>query len=92
MCCQHQPSFAKLYTCHYSIEEQDGTVLDMAETLSTMRIAEYVRRSPNATVTLCFEGEAITLPLYALRRRNAVVAELPGAPPSAYRENAPHHV
>lgn len=92
MCCQHRPSFAKENNYHYSIEEQDGTVLDMAETLSTMRITEYVRRSPNASVTLCFEGEAITLPLYALRRRNAVVAELPGAPPPAYREKAPQHV
>ncbi|KAI7868982.1 hypothetical protein BDF14DRAFT_1709220, partial [Spinellus fusiger] len=43
-------------------------------------VAEWLQRSPNAKATLMLDGDRIDLPVYALRRRNAVVADLPDAP------------
>lgn len=49
--------------------------------LSAACIAQWVQRRPSAQATLTLDGgDTVNLPVYALRRRNAVVANLPDAP------------
>ncbi|KAI7901831.1 uncharacterized protein BX663DRAFT_512547 [Cokeromyces recurvatus] len=72
-------------TCSYIHSIQDGdTVLEEAnsEILSTASINEWLQKSPRARATLVMfdDDTSIELPVYALRRRNAIVAELPDAP------------
>ncbi|KAI8150078.1 hypothetical protein BJV82DRAFT_585741 [Fennellomyces sp. T-0311] len=66
----------------YSIQDTNGTILVTAsEYLSTASIAQWLQQSPNATATLTLDGgDTIDLPVYALRRRNGVVANHPEAP------------
>ncbi|KAJ8661993.1 hypothetical protein O0I10_002324 [Lichtheimia ornata] len=66
----------------YCILDHDGTVIASAtDYVPTTSINEWLQRSPNATATLTlFDGDTIDLPVYTLRRRNAVVANLPDAP------------
>lgn len=68
--------------CRYSIHD-GGQVLVSATTdyLSVACIQQWLQSNPNATATLIWdEGDTIDLPVYALRRRNAVVLTLPEAP------------
>ncbi|ORY97258.1 hypothetical protein BCR43DRAFT_489482 [Syncephalastrum racemosum] len=65
----------------FSIQEGD-IVLDTAmRCLSAACIAQWLQKSPTAKATLTMnDGDTIDVPVYALRRRNAVVANLPDAP------------
>lgn len=72
-------------TCAYIRSIQDGdTILEEAnsEFLSTSSINEWLQKSPRAkaTLTMFDDDTSIELPVYALRRRNAIVADLPDAP------------
>ncbi|KAI7901493.1 uncharacterized protein BX663DRAFT_553282 [Cokeromyces recurvatus] len=75
------PSY--LYNHRFSIqivdqENNDKTVL---QHLSAACIAQWVQQKPNAKATMTLDnGDTVNLPVYALRRRNAVVAQLPDAP------------
>ncbi|KAI9493646.1 hypothetical protein BDB00DRAFT_736685, partial [Zychaea mexicana] len=66
----------------YSIQDSNGTILATAsDYLSAASITQWLQQSPHATATLTLDGgDTIDLPVYALRRRNAVVATLPDAP------------
>lgn len=66
----------------YCILDHDGTVIASAtDYVPTTSINEWLQRSPNAKATLTlYDGDTIDLPVYTLRRRNAVVANLPDAP------------
>ncbi|KAI8374355.1 uncharacterized protein BYT42DRAFT_576068 [Radiomyces spectabilis] len=70
------------YTQPYQCSIQDGDrVLESAvQYLSAACIAQWLQQSPSAKATLTLDGDTIDLPVYALRRRNAVVADLPDAP------------
>ncbi|CEP09282.1 hypothetical protein [Parasitella parasitica] len=49
--------------------------------LSAACIAQWAQRKPSAQATMTLDdGNTINLPVFALRRRNAVVAYLPDAP------------
>lgn len=49
--------------------------------LTAACIEQLVQRKPSASATMTLDdGATINLPVYALRRRNAVVAQLPDAP------------
>ncbi|KAI8393747.1 uncharacterized protein BYT42DRAFT_483452, partial [Radiomyces spectabilis] len=50
------------------------------ESMSAACIAGWLQRNPTAKASLTLDGETIDLPVYTLRRRNAVVADLPDAP------------
>ncbi|KAI9245341.1 hypothetical protein BDA99DRAFT_528115 [Phascolomyces articulosus] len=67
---------------HYSIQDNNGAILATAsEYLSSASIAQWLQQCPTASATLTLEGgDTIDLPVYALRRRNAVVANLPDSP------------
>ncbi|KAI9478819.1 MAG: hypothetical protein EXX96DRAFT_572386 [Benjaminiella poitrasii] len=72
-------------TCSYIHYIQDGdTILEEAssELLSTASINEWLQKSPRAKATLVMfdDDTSIEIPVYTLRRRNAIVAELPDAP------------
>ena len=64
------------------IADQENTRLESAvQYLSAACIAQWVQQSPSAKATLTLDGgDTVNLPIYALRRRNAVVANLPDAP------------
>ncbi|KAI7869156.1 hypothetical protein BDF14DRAFT_1785387 [Spinellus fusiger] len=65
---------------HYSIHGGDDVLHSSFEYMSASNIAEWLTQFPNAVATLTLDGDTIDLPVYALRRRNAIVASLPGAP------------
>ncbi|KAL9546784.1 hypothetical protein MBANPS3_006492 [Mucor bainieri] len=72
-------------TCSYMRSIQDGdTILEEpnSEFLSTFSINEWLQKSPRAKATLVMfdDDTSIELPVYALRRRNAIVADLPDSP------------
>lgn len=69
-------------TCTYSIQDGDCPMVLEATSLSSSLINEWLQKSPKAKATLfLFEDDtSIELPVYALRRRNAIVARLPDAP------------
>ncbi|KAG0744260.1 hypothetical protein G6F57_000560 [Rhizopus arrhizus] len=70
-------------TCAYVHSIQDGeTILEQSsgEYLSSSYVAEWLEKSPRARATLTLFDETIELPMYTLRRRNAIVADLPEAP------------
>ncbi|KAL0075749.1 hypothetical protein F4703DRAFT_1934817 [Phycomyces blakesleeanus] len=70
--------------CSYQCSIQDGdTVLEAAQYFSAACVTEWLQRNPSAKATLMLDGDRIDLPVYALRRRNAVVADLPDAPIAA---------
>lgn len=76
------PSF---YNHRLSIisENSDNSSLESAavQYLSAACIAEWAQRRPSTKATLTLDGgDTVNLPIYALRRRNAVVANLPDAP------------
>jgi hypothetical protein len=49
--------------------------------LSAACIAQLAQNKPSAKATMTLDdGHTVNLPVYALRRRNAVVAQLPDAP------------
>ena len=66
----------------YSIQDSHGTVLATAsEYLSSASIEQWLQQCPTASATLTLDGgDTIDVPVYALRRRNAVVANLPDSP------------
>jgi hypothetical protein len=72
-------------TCPYMHSIQDGDII-LEETnsdfLSCSSIEEWLQKSPHAQVTLTMfdDHSSIELPVYTLRRRNAIVANLPDAP------------
>ncbi|KAI8068901.1 hypothetical protein BDF21DRAFT_345225 [Thamnidium elegans] len=63
-------------------DNEDQTSLESAvQYLSAACIAQWVQQRPSAKATLTLDGgDTVNLPVYALRRRNAVVANLPDAP------------
>ncbi|KAI8375157.1 hypothetical protein BD560DRAFT_392877 [Blakeslea trispora] len=64
------------YNHRFSVKT-DEQVLQL---LSAACIAEWVRQKPSANAIMTMDdGESIHLPVFALRRRNAVVAPLPDA-------------
>lgn len=72
-------------TCAYLRSIQDGDlILEEASSdfLSTTSINEWLQKSPRAKAKLVLfdDEDTIELPMYALRRRNAIVAYLPDAP------------
>jgi hypothetical protein len=70
-------------TYAYSIQEGDTFFEEANPHLySASSINEWLHRSPYAKATMSlYDGdETIELPMYTLRRRNAIVAELPEAP------------
>ncbi|KAI9033705.1 hypothetical protein CLU79DRAFT_692071 [Phycomyces nitens] len=76
-----EPTLYTYPTYHYSIHDGDDVILESAEDcLSASCVAEWLGRFPSATATLTLDGDTIDIPVYALRRRNAVVAALPDAP------------
>jgi hypothetical protein len=63
------------------IQDGDQILESAGQHLSAACIAQWVQRRPSATAVLTLEGgDEIRLPVYALRRRDAVVADLPDAP------------
>lgn len=65
------------YSHRFSIQ----TDKEVLEYLSAACIAQWVQHKPSAKATMTLDdGNTIKLPVYALRRRNAVVAQLPDAP------------
>ncbi|GAA5799226.1 hypothetical protein HPULCUR_004636 [Helicostylum pulchrum] len=70
------------YNHRLSIMPEDQTSLESAvQYLSAACIAQWVQQRPSAKATLTLDGgDTVNLPVYALRRRNAVVANLPDAP------------
>lgn len=72
-------------TCSYMRSIQDGDIIleeANSDFLSSSSIAEWLQKSPRAkaTLTMFDDDISIELPVYALRRRNAIVADLPDAP------------
>lgn len=72
-------------TCSYTRSIQDGdTILEEpnSEFLTSSSILEWLQKSPRAkaTLTMMDDDTSIELPVYTLRRRNAIVADLPDAP------------
>jgi hypothetical protein len=63
-------------TCAYFHSIEDGDML--LEEVSMSSINDWLQKSPSETPTL--DDTSIEIPVYALRRRNAVVADLPNAP------------
>jgi hypothetical protein len=65
-----------------SENENGSNSLDSAvQYLSAACIAQWVQQRPSAQATLTLDGgDTVNLPVYALRRRNAVVENLPDAP------------
>ncbi|KAF7720776.1 hypothetical protein EC973_006087, partial [Apophysomyces ossiformis] len=63
-------SFACPY--EYSIQDGDNVLESAVHYLSAACIAEWLQRSPSAKAILTLDGDTINLPVYALRRRNAV--------------------
>ncbi|KAI9355157.1 hypothetical protein BD770DRAFT_391302 [Pilaira anomala] len=63
-------------------DNEDQSSLESAvQYLSAACIAQWVQQRPSAKATLTLDGgDTVNLPIYALRRRNAVVANLPDAP------------
>lgn len=67
------------YRC--SIQDGDRVLEEAVQYLSAAYIAQWLQKSPTAKATLVMvDGDTIDVPVYALRRRNAVVADLPDAP------------
>lgn len=65
----------------YSIQDGDQVLESAVHYLSAACIAQWLQKSPTAKATLIMDdGDKIDVPVYALRRRNAVVADLPDAP------------
>ncbi|KAI7854097.1 hypothetical protein BDC45DRAFT_509798 [Circinella umbellata] len=65
----------------YSIQDGDQVLESAVQYLSAGCISQWLQKSPNATATLFMDTtDKIDVPVYALRRRNAVVADLPDAP------------
>lgn len=62
--------------------DSDNNSLESAvQYLSAACIAQWVQQRPSAKATLTLDGgDTVNLPVYALRRRNAVVENLPDAP------------
>ncbi|KAI8994892.1 hypothetical protein BDB01DRAFT_774476 [Pilobolus umbonatus] len=73
---------ANHYNHRFSIvSEGDQTMDSTVQYLSASCIARWVERSPSAQAVMTLDGgDTVNLPIYALRRRNAVVANLPDAP------------
>jgi hypothetical protein len=73
-----------IHPCAYIHSIQDGdTILEEAnrDYLSSSSITQWLQKSPRAKATLTlFDDTIIELPVYTLRRRNAIVADLPDAP------------
>ncbi|KAG2194555.1 hypothetical protein INT47_006514 [Mucor saturninus] len=72
-------------TCSYMRSIQDGDIIleeANSDFLSASSIAEWLQKSPRAkaTLTMFDDDTSIELPVYTLRRRNAIVADLPDAP------------
>lgn len=72
-------------TCSYTRFIQDGDIIleeANSEFLTTTSINEWLQKSPRAkaTLTMFDDDTSIELPVYTLRRRNAIVADLPDAP------------
>lgn len=72
-------------TCGYLHSIQDGDIIleeANSEFMSMSSINEWLQKSPRATATIVMfdDNTSIEIPVYALRRRNAVVANLPEAP------------
>lgn len=69
------------YLC--SIQDGDRVLEEAVHYLSAACIAQWLQKSPTAKATLVLvDGDTIDVPVYTLRRRNAVVADLPDAPAS----------
>lgn len=64
----------------YSLQDGDHVLASTVNYLSAACVAQYLQQSPTMKATLTMNGDSIRLPIYALRRRNAVVANLPDAP------------
>lgn len=70
-------SKSNTYNHRFSIQTDE----DVLQYLSAACIAQWVQRKPSAKAIMTLDdGNTIDLPVYALRRRNAVVAQLPDAP------------
>ncbi|KAI9319032.1 hypothetical protein BX666DRAFT_1854267 [Dichotomocladium elegans] len=64
-----------------NIHDHHGTLLTSSLHPSSW-INEWIERTPHAMATLTlYDGDTFDVPVYALRRRNAVVENLPDAPP-----------
>jgi hypothetical protein len=73
----HRLSIISSENSNNNLEESVAAV----QYLSAACIAQWVQQRPSAKATLTLDGgDTINLPVYALRRRNAVVANLPDAP------------
>ncbi|KAG2228101.1 hypothetical protein INT45_009147 [Circinella minor] len=74
--------FASSIDRRYSIQDSHGTILaSTSEYLTSALIEQWLQHCPTASATLTLDGgDTIDLPVYALRRRNAVVANLPDSP------------
>ncbi|ORE09565.1 hypothetical protein CU097_003038 [Rhizopus azygosporus] len=71
----HRESFT--YSHRFSIVSDEQTV----QYLTAACIAHWVKTNPSTKATLTLDsGDTIHLPVYTLRRRNAVVANTPDAP------------
>ncbi|KAF1797845.1 hypothetical protein V8B55DRAFT_1452060 [Mucor lusitanicus] len=68
------------YNHRFSIKT-DSNDQQTLQYLSAACIAQWVQQKPSAKAIMTMDdGDTINLPVYALRRRNAVVAQLPDAP------------
>ncbi|KAG1472232.1 hypothetical protein G6F56_001666 [Rhizopus delemar] len=65
------------YNHRFSIVSEHDTV----QYLTAACIAQWAKTSPKTKATLTLDGgDTVDLPIYTLRRRNAVVAHSPDAP------------
>lgn len=72
-------------TCGYLHSIQDGDMIleeTSSDFLSMSCVNDWLQKSPRATATLVMfdDDTSIEIPVYALRRRNAIVENLPDAP------------
>ncbi|KAI8996946.1 hypothetical protein BDB01DRAFT_769210 [Pilobolus umbonatus] len=71
-----------LYKHRFSIVlDSESSSKSVIQYLSAASISRWVEQSPSARAIMTLDsGDTVSLPMFALRRRNAVVATQPDAP------------
>lgn len=66
-------SWSSVSTDHSSVDSTDESLLFTPSQLSPVYIDTCVKSNPSLIIKVDFDGETVELPVYALRRRNALV-------------------
>ncbi|CAO3651686.1 unnamed protein product [Cunninghamella blakesleeana] len=56
----------------YSLQDGENVLASTVHYLSASSIAQYLQKSPTIRATLTMGSDTVNLPIYALRRRNAI--------------------